>query len=192
MPSAGRQSTSDLDAFLGHDLDHLAHVVEILLVCLETLEHGLDAARLPDHHVTAKLTVRCGGVDRSSLDLIRATSTYNCGLTVDIQVQLTFQHQICLVPVMSVGRLANTTRGSELGNAVLAIGLLSGEAKGDGITENVANLGLLLKQSDHVGGHPKDTGTLADFLLYWLVCRYSHTVSYVMATAVAASAGDAL
>ena len=52
-------------------------------------------------------------------------------------------------------RLANTTRGSELGNAVLAIGLLSGEAQGDGITQNVADLGLLLKQSEHVGRGPK-------------------------------------
>ena len=62
MPSAGRLSTSDLDAFLGHDLDHLAYVVEILLVGLEALEHGLDSSRLPDHHVTAKLTVGRVGV----------------------------------------------------------------------------------------------------------------------------------
>ena len=41
------------------------------------------------------------------------------------------------------------------GNAVLAIGLLSGESQGDGITENVANLRLPLKQSEHVGRGPK-------------------------------------
>ena len=45
---------------------------------------------------------------------------------------------------MGMWRLAYTTRSRELGNAVLAIGLLSGEAKGDGITENVADLRLLL------------------------------------------------
>ena len=67
MPSAGRQSTSDLDAFLDSDFDDLAHVVEILLFCLEALEHGLDAARLPEYHIMAKLTVGFGGVDRSVL-----------------------------------------------------------------------------------------------------------------------------
>tara|TARA_B100000674_G_scaffold344147_1_gene287951 strand:+ start:266 stop:394 length:129 start_codon:yes stop_codon:yes gene_type:complete len=40
------------------------------------------------------------------------------------------------------------------------------------------------------GGDPKDIATLAEFLLYGLVCRHSHTVFYVMATAVAASAAD--
>ena len=50
---------------------------------------------------------------------------------------------------MGVGRLTDTTRGRELSNALLPIGLLSSEAQGDGITKNVADLGLLLKQAEH-------------------------------------------
>ena len=48
-----------------------------------------------------------------------------------------------------MGRLTDTTRGRELSNALLPIGLLSSEAQGDGITKNVADLGLLLKQAEH-------------------------------------------
>ena len=50
---------------------------------------------------------------------------------------------------MGMGRLTDSARGRELSNAVLPIGLLSGEAQGDGITKNVADLGLLLKQTKH-------------------------------------------
>ena len=68
---------------------------------------------------------------------------------------------------MGVWRLAYPTRSRELGNAVLAIGLLSGEAKGDGITENVANLRLLLKQSEHVGRGPKSHRNACRLFAVW-------------------------
>ena len=47
--SAARKSTSDVDPFLGHDLDNLAHITEVLLVRLKALEDRLNAARLADH-----------------------------------------------------------------------------------------------------------------------------------------------
>ena len=58
--STSRESTSDIDPFLGHDLDNLAHVTEVLLVCLKALEDRLNAARLADHDVTAEVTVGRG------------------------------------------------------------------------------------------------------------------------------------
>ena len=54
---------------------------------------------------------------------------------------------------MGMGRLTDSARGRELSNAVFPIGLLSGEAQGDGITKNVADLGLLLKQTKPWGQH---------------------------------------
>jgi hypothetical protein len=58
--STARESTSDVDPFLGHDLDNLAHVTEVLLVCLKALEDRLNAARLADHDVTAKSPLGVG------------------------------------------------------------------------------------------------------------------------------------
>ena len=149
--STARESTSDVDPFLGHDLDNLAHITEVLLVRLKALEDRLNAARLADHDVTAEVTVGGGCMDHTGFDLIATVYAHNGWLAIDVEVQLSFQHQIGFVPGMGVGRLTDSARGRELSNAVLPIGLLSGEAQGDGITKNVADLGLLLKQTKHGG-----------------------------------------
>ena len=52
---------SDVDPFLSHNLDNLAHVIEVVLVRLKALEDRLNAARLIDQDVTAEVTVG-GGV----------------------------------------------------------------------------------------------------------------------------------
>ena len=147
--STARESTSDVVPCLGHDLDNLAHVTEVLLVRLKALEDRLNAARLADHDVTAEVTVGGGGMDHTGFDLIATACSHNGWLAIDVEVQLSFQHQIGFVPGMGMGRLTDSTRGRELSNAVLPIGLLSGEAQGDGITKNVADLGLLLKQAEN-------------------------------------------
>jgi hypothetical protein len=54
---------------------------------------------------------------------------------------------------MGMRRLSNPTRRSELSNAVLAIGLFCGQAKGDRITENVANLRLFAEEAKHLTGN---------------------------------------
>ena len=90
-------------------------------------------------------------MDDPGFDLIAPASTDNGWLAIDVEVQLPFQHQIGFVPVVGVGRLTDSARGRKLSNAVLPTGLLSGEAQGDGITKNVSNLGLLLKQTKHGG-----------------------------------------
>ena len=147
--STARESTSDIDPFLGHDLDNLAHVTEVLLVCLKALEDRLNAARLADHDVTAEVTVGGGGMDHTGFDLIATACSDDGLLAIDVEVQLPCQHQIGFVPGMGMRGLTDSTRGRELSNAVFPIGLLSGEPQGDGITKNVADLGLLLKQTKH-------------------------------------------
>ena len=86
--SAARKSTSDVDPFLGHDLDNLAHVIEVLLVRLKALEDRLNAARLTDHDVPAEVTVGGGGMDDTGFDLIATASTHNGWLAIDVEVQL--------------------------------------------------------------------------------------------------------
>ena len=53
---------------------------------------------------------------------------------------------------MGMRGLSNPTRRSELSNAVLAIGLFCGQAKGDGITENVASLRLFAEDAKYLTG----------------------------------------
>ena len=117
--STARKSTSDVDPFLGHDLDNLAHVIEILLVRLKALEDRLNAARLAHHDVTAEVTVGGGGMDYTGFDLTATTCSHNGWLAIDVEVQLSFQHQIGFVPGMGMGRLTDSTRGRELSNACL-------------------------------------------------------------------------
>ena len=54
---------------------------------------------------------------------------------------------------MGMRGLSNSTRRSELSDAVLAIGLFCGQAKGDRITENVANLRLFAEEAKHLTGN---------------------------------------
>ena len=53
---------------------------------------------------------------------------------------------------MGMRGLSNPTRRSELSNALIAIGLFCGQAKGDRITERVANLRLFAEEAWHLTG----------------------------------------
>ena len=145
------ESTSDGDAFLGHDLDHLGHVVKILFVGLQALEHGFDTARLTNHHVAAEVAIGCGSVNDTSLDLIATTRSHNGGFTIDVEVELPLQHEIGLIPGVGVRGLANTAGCCEFGNAVFSVGLLSGEPQCDGVSQHIAHFWFLVQRAGHVG-----------------------------------------
>ena len=145
------ESTSDGDAFLGHDLDHLGHVVQVFFVGLQALEHGFDTARLTNHHVAAEVAIGCGSVNDTSLDLIATTHSHNGGLTIDVEVELPLQHEISLIPGVGVRGLANTAGCCEFGNAVFSVGLLSGEPQCDGVSQHIAHFWFLVQRAGHVG-----------------------------------------